>query len=456
MPGPDPYPRAPFGVVDELSCYYDGPAEPNNVHLEAWLPGHLDPRELRAAVAATLRAQPRARARRVPGHPWRRGYTWECPPRPDTDPVLCTTWADDEGLARERASFLATALPLGTSPPLRLLLARGPGQDCVILKVHHAAFDGISCLQLLRRIAHNYEGTQESAQVSKEPAQAAQMAVWPTAGTSDPVPGPPAVFPKPRAAEGGRVLPRPAARVAAQRPDGASWRHKPGYGFHLMTWPWTRTPAWLSQCGGTVNDMLIAAMIMTIGRWNAAHGRRAGRIRITMPLGGHRGGLNDGTAGNLSRLATVTASPPGQGATHRELVADVARQTRRAKEIPGPQVGSLCRALVAAWCPAGLKRRALRVALRTLGPLVCDTSLISNLGVLADPPRFGPATATRMWFSTSAHMPRGLSLGAITTDDGLHLCFRYRRALFDEAAAAQFAAGYAAVLSLLTGAGPEG
>jgi hypothetical protein len=40
-----------FGVVDELNCYFDAPAEPNNVHVELWLPGHLDPGRLRDAVA---------------------------------------------------------------------------------------------------------------------------------------------------------------------------------------------------------------------------------------------------------------------------------------------------------------------------------------------------------------------------------------------------------------------
>jgi len=61
-----------------------------------------------------------------------------------------------------------------------------------------------------------------------------------------------------------------------------------------------------------------------------------------------------------------------------------------------------------------------------------------------------------MWFSTSAHMPRGLSVGAITVDGRLQLCFRYRRALLDDAAAGEFAAMYAAVLSRLSAgeAGP--
>ena len=155
-------------------------------------------------------------------------------------------------------------------------------------------------------------------------------------------------------------------------------------------------------------------------------------------------------AGNLSRLTAVTARPPAPGGDVRALVADVAAQTLAAKNRRGPQVEPLSRALAAPWCPVAVKHRLLRLGLRTAGPLVCDTSLVSNLGIAADPPRFGPAPVTHMWFSTSAHMPRGLSLGAITLDGKLHLCLRYRHALFSEPAATRFADAYASALSDIT------
>jgi len=86
-----------------------------------------------------------------------------------------------------------------------------------------------------------------------------------------------------------------------------------------------------------------------------------------------------------------------------------------------------------------------------VGPLASDTSLLSNLGRVTDPPRFGSLSPEHIWFSTSAHMPRGLSVGAITIEDQLQLCFRYRHALLDDAAAGDFAATYAAALSSLAG-----
>jgi hypothetical protein len=155
----------------------------------------------------------------------------------------------------------------------------------------------------------------------------------------------------------------------------------------------------------------------------------------------------------LSGLASVTARLPRRGISHRGLLADVARQTRYAKTHPGPQADLISRGLVAAWLPARVKHRLVRAALRTLGPLCCDTSLVSNLGDIADPPRFGPAATTRMWFSTVAHMPRGLSAGVITVRGKVHLCLRYRHALLDERAAADFASEYFLALAALTRGG---
>jgi NRPS condensation-like uncharacterized protein len=203
--------------------------------------------------------------------------------------------------------------------------------------------------------------------------------------------------------------------------------------------------------GVTVNDVLVAAMIMAVAQWNGFHGRARGRIRITMPLGGRAGGT---ALGNRSSLASVTARLPRRGLSYRGLLADVARQTRYAKTHPRPQVDPVSRWLVAAWLPARVKHWLVRAALRILGPLQCDTSLVSNLGDVAAPPCFGPAATTGMWFSTAAHMPRGLSAGVITVGGQLHLCLRYRRALLDERAAAHFAGEYLSALAALAGREP--
>ena len=438
-----------FGVVDELTCYFDSPAEPGNVHMEIWLPGHLDPERLREATSAMLAGQPRARARRAPGSGWQSGYTWEFPPQADLDPVSVTSWQAQAELDSARTSFLAAAPPLDRSPPFRLLLARGPRRDSLILNAHHAAFDGHSCLRLLRLIAGQYSASQYS---QVEPGLAAGAEVLPAPAEPS---GPPAVAAV--AAEQGRVGPpvRRTARIAPQheKPQHANGRgssRAPGYGYRLLLWPDVPgvPAAGAGEPRATVNDLLIAALIETVRRWNRGRQRdnaEAG-IRISVPLDARPPG-GGGELGNLSRLGTVTAEPDGP--VGRELVALVAGQTRQAKDQPGPQVDPSLAAVARARLPVAVKRRLLRAAVRCLGPLASDTSLITNLGRVADPPRFGPLSPVRMWFSTSAHMPRGLSVGAITIEGRLQLCFRYRRALLDDAAAGDFAATYAAALSSL-------
>jgi len=202
-----------------------------------------------------------------------------------------------------------------------------------------------------------------------------------------------------------------------------------------------------SRLGATVNDVLVSALILAVADWNAAHGRRTKRIRITVPMSGRRAD-QIAVLGNLSRLTVVTASPLAAGDDIRALVREVASQTRSAKDATGPQVDLLSRALARAWLPSSFKRRLLQVLVKTVGRAVVDTSLLTNLGVTY-PLRFGPAVAAQMAFSTSAHMPRGLSVGAITVGDRLQLCLRYRHALFSSEAAGRFALCYSQALGSL-------
>nr|MDX2774530.1 condensation protein [Streptomyces europaeiscabiei] len=51
--------RIPFPVVDEVSRHCLQEEEPETVHIEVHLPGHLDPDRLRTAFDAALRAHPR-------------------------------------------------------------------------------------------------------------------------------------------------------------------------------------------------------------------------------------------------------------------------------------------------------------------------------------------------------------------------------------------------------------
>lgn len=407
---------AAFAALDELSCYLDSAAEPNNVHLEAWLPGRLAPGLLRSAVARALVTLPDACRRQVAPRPWRRGYLWEHRDGADVDPVTATSWRDEAALVAARAGFLATAPELDLAPAFRLLLASGPDRDCLILNAHHAAFDGRSCELLLRHIAAAYSGGDAAPDGPPEHPHRTE----PGEAVADPV------------TEPGRPV-----RVAAA-PSG---RRAPGYGHVLLPWP--GIPARAGGQRATVNDLLVAALIATIAGWNAAHGRRTGPVRISMPVSGHPAGEDGAAVGNLSRISPVTAM------TGPDLLGQVTAQTSAARgEVTG--AGSAQALLTRLWLPATVKRRLYRAAVQLIGASYSDTSLLTNLGNITDPPSFRGLVPDRMWFSTSAHMPRGLSVGAISVGGQLSLCFRHRYALLSDAAAREFATRYAACLTQLS------
>lgn len=428
---PEPHKTAPFTVVDELSCYHDHRAEPNTVHLEAQLTGALDPAALRAAVAAVLAGSPRARARRAAHGRLARGYRWEFPQGPDHDPVSVTPWRDEAELARVRAGFLAAAPRLDRSPAFSVLLATGPGHDVLMLGAHHAAFDGQSCLALISGISDNYASSPGAPHRQPETAEPDVPGL--AAPGQAVAPGIAGRQVRPRAGKGLTVT-RIAAEPASERD---------GYGCLLLPLIAADSlhPA-RSKAQATVNDLLICALALTIETWNAEHRKPAGRITITMPVSTRPAGAQ-AELGNLSGLAVVRAGRP-------VLLRHITAQTRLAKQNTVREADPVSRALTTALLPVAVKRALLRGLLRTAGPAIIDTSLMSNLGVVAEPPRFGTVTTARMAFSTSAHMPRGLSAGAITVDGRLQVCLRYRRALLCEAAAGRFARCFSEALTDLS------
>jgi NRPS condensation-like uncharacterized protein len=423
-----------FAVADELTCYYDRPAEPANVHLEVRVPGRLDPAATSASVSEVLASQPRIMARRRPAW-WQRGYRWEFPVPPGADPVLIAGYASPDDLDRQRDAFLSTSPSLASAPPLRFLLASGPGGDHLILNAHHAAFDGLSCLRLMREVAAAYGlHVPGAAAPARRPGSANTEPAPPldarTRRPAEPVS-------RPRAGRHGFGT---SARIV---PGSGAGRSLPGYGAHLVTWDGLAVSESLRREGLSVNDLLISALMITIAEWNHARGG-GDRIKITMPVGEKGQAGRHGQWANLSRLATISARVPA-GARPADLIADVASQTTAAKEHAGPQLDLASRVLAAAPVPVTVKNMLLRSALRVAGPLLCDTSLVSNLGVV-ETLAFGATPATQLWFSTSAHMPRGLSLGAVTAGGVLRLTFRYRRALMSGSDAASFGATYAKAL----------
>ena len=447
----------PFTPIEELDHYLENAHEPSLVQLETHAPCHLDRAALEAALVSVLAADPAARRHLATTSRWGRRLHWHAAapatpagrhPDPDEEAGLLTVagWSHPDHLAALRERLSGWPMPLhGTA--VRVILAVGPEHDVVIVQTHHAAFDGISSLALLTAICAAY---QERA--AARPGIRRETAPPPVAD-----PGQPG---KPDRSLGGQASAAPSgsSRRASPRLPGAVTRiaahaaepDRPGYGFVLRSAAVPRPPRQGSGPYPTVNDLLVAALILTVDRWNAAHGRRSGQIRIAVPVNDREPRRRWEGPGNQSRLIRVTTRPR-QRTDPASLLGRVAAQTRAGKRQPHPGLDAMSRLLAAGWAPTVIKRHTVRLVRRLARPVCTDTSLLSNLGILPDPPCFTGRGLQPLWFSGPAPMPRGLSVGAVTVADRLHLCVHYRPALLDSGAAEAFTAAYGQALAELAG-----
>ncbi|HEV3401988.1 MAG TPA: hypothetical protein VG078_09240, partial [Acidimicrobiales bacterium] len=229
-------------------------------------------------------------------------------------------------------------------------------------------------------------------------------------------------------------------------------RDAAGYALHLAGVDAARTRALKARAanGTTVNDLLVAALHLTVARWNAEHGSPARRVSVLVPVNLRpRRRWREGFA-NVTFMLPVATLP-----RHRRSAAAAAdavrRRTRTIKEerLPAAVAEALDRLGI---LPLAARRRIARQAAH--GQRV-PTTLLSNLGRLEHDLDFGPDAGfpAHVWFSPPARMPLGLAVGALTVDEELHLAFRVRHPLLGDEALARFTAYYEAALDDLVAAG---
>ncbi|NUK21873.1 condensation protein [Streptomyces lunaelactis] len=439
--------RLPFPIIDEVSRHCLSDDEPETVHVEVHLPGRLDPARLRTAFRRALLTHPRVLMREVPGRWHRQSFAWELTGEPDSDPVSFTRPGPD-ALGRARARALTECPSLALSPPMRLEVievhggtaAGGPPEAGVpgatrtvlLLTMHHTALDAGSGLRVLATTAERYGGS----------------AALPVPGPVRPDPSGPA----PAATDGtGRaVCARPVRVAPDSRPEPVRARAA-GNGMLQAELP---VPPRVRRTGGlapwTVNDQLLVAASLMVGRWNVSQGRPAGPVRITMPVDDRPRGreMPMGNGTRLVEVAMTSEDPrdtdlllgerPDLAAVAR-LLGTTARRTRALKSAQGAPLGSGASLLTARLLPVGIRGALTRGARRAAAPWT-STALVTNIGRVPYSLDFGDAgRANAVWFSAPARMPRGLSVAAASTDGRLHVTLRWSRALLGDAAGAHLA-----------------
>jgi NRPS condensation-like uncharacterized protein len=479
-------------AIEELDYLLDRPWEPNLVLWEIHTHGHLDREVLTDAVTTALGTDSGARRRLAATPRWGRRLHWRSAPSPGgpgprlgsspggpvpggpgSSPLTVASWRTPAELDALRQRLFAWPIALEEAV-VRVVLAVGPEHDAVIMQVHHTAFDGISSLRLLGALAQAYRDrlSSRSGPHSVPDPPSKVQAVTPSSPTAPgmretaapespkstavtpaaPDPATPQAVPSLVTRAQARSWPGTVTRIAPQagRPD------MPGYGFVLISDTVTRPAARSGGPRPTVNDLLVAALCLTIDRWNAAHDQTSGQISVTIPVNGRTADQRWQGDGNRSWLIRVITTP-AQRASADVLLTAVATQTRAARERGRTRTDALSRLLATAWAPVSVKRRTARLIRDLAAPVLTDTSLVSNLGVLPEPPTFDGSGTEPLWLAPPGPMPRGLSVGAVTVAGRLYLSVRYRLALMDQAAAEDFTACFqAAMAELARSARPPG
>jgi NRPS condensation-like uncharacterized protein len=196
----------------------------------------------------------------------------------------------------------------------------------------------------------------------------------------------------------------------------------------------------------TLNDLLLAALAVTIRRFNdqRSMGMVPGRISLLMPVNLRPAEWSNELVSNIVSMVPVGVLECAQS----DLVAGqaaVAERTAELKEqrLAGVMVDIL--GMLGIW-PAGVRDAALRWS-RGLPVDSAHTGVLSNLGNLPQPLDFGAGgCGHRAMVLAPPCMPPGTGVGATIINGEIFLTLRYCRAQFDAEGAARFAADLRKVL----------
>jgi NRPS condensation-like uncharacterized protein len=423
----------PLNLLDELYLNLDRETEPWTVHYELRLETRLDPARLEFAISEAARRHPIARARLMSWRFQDRTYDWEIADELEDVPLTVVTCEDDDALAETRERLFSVSPSLAAAPPFLVVLARRTGGDTLMLNLHHAAGDGISAERFALSVMRAYTGSDDpvppldplavhdvqvlAAARSAHERQARQHALM----------------------LGYRRSLVPAARVAR---DGGEDR--PAYGFETFTLSADESRTLFTRHSNctTVNDVLLAGLAVTIGRWNREHGCAARPIALSMPINLRPPEWRLEIFSNFASWVTVWISPEPDD----DVNSVVGRVANRTHPIKRDRLGGLAVDLLRVTSRLMIAtKRWLRYMTALTGDTAVDTASLSNLGSIEAPPLLD-APASAVWFSPPSQMPLGVAIGAVTLNARLHVTMRYRHAQFDRSAARRFLALYRSVL----------
>lgn len=429
----------PFNTLDEMFLHLDDPARPLTVQMEVRVRGRLDDERVRQAVHTAAGRHPRARARLLPWRSDATSYEWSIDDELQIDPVRVIDSLSAQGLDEVRGDLYSRAIPLSESPPFRAQLVHDPGGDRMMLAVNHVAFDGIGALRLMQSIGRAYNGAPDPTP-DIDPADAIPLAIEQGGGDGGDR--------LQNARLGLQHLARSRSRatqVAAKDPSP-----DPGYGVHTLSLPAEPlvSSALRHRLGATVNDLLLAAVHLSVEAWNRQQGKGAGRVALGIPVNARPEAWRYEVMTNLI-TSEVIWTTKGQRETPEACLTAVAAWT---EEVKGRGSGPALVAQAKGWGGRVSQRRAFGGVVKAVAGYLSGTAAVSNLGQVPsgwiEP---GDFEVDELWFSPPT-VGTGLAIGTASVGDVLHVTLRHSRAVLSTDAAAAFAEVLHTELDVLSGA----
>lgn len=423
----------PFTEADAGFAYFAQPGESICIQAEIHFTGRLDPERLLGAAQAACRRHPMARARRAPLRKGDRAYRWEIldEATPDLEIVECL---DERDLCLVRDRLLNDPPSLDAAPLFKLGLVRRVEGDALIMTIPHSLSDGLGVWRILTSILRAYAGLEDPLPAI-DPLRARELR--------------PLAVPATRRERLRRLSRLPRLLLASSRPvrmapQGAGGA---GEGIFLLTLDEQETAMVADRKGegSTVNDVMLAGMVLAIRRWNADRGQRPGKVCLIVPVNLRLADWFNEVPGNFASGFPV-AIPRREPDTLSGLVEAVTKRTQKAKrDRTANAMFDFLLTILRPW-PFAVKRgvgaRNPHAVERTQ-----ETVVFSNLGRLELPELGGEAGSVQAtWISPPARLTRGFAIAVFSLGGCLRFGMRYQRAHFDEGAAAEFAQLYRSVL----------
>ena len=417
----------PLTMLDESLLLLQETRASWNVQFELGTDHHLDETRLRQAVLSCCQHQPLARARLTRSPQGETSYRWNIADEVDLDPLRVVECPDSAALDRLRTELYSPPIALDTTPGFRVLLARRPGGDLVLLSASHIVADGVGALRLMQTITRAYRGAPDPLPL----AQARDLGSF--------------LAPRTRSEKWARRLEglrrirealNPPSRIAVV---GGTDRDDFGFVFRTLGLGQTTTPELVQRAPGTtVNDVLLAALHLTVQSWNTKHGVSTGRVGVQMPVNVRPADRLWDVVSNLTSMVSVSTVPDDR-VDLATATAAVAKQTYRRRR--NDRAYGLYDLLeVTKRAPLAVKRAVSRL-IHLTGDRFIDTTMLSNLGRIPESPTFTTRPdfePSEVWFSPPCDPDCSVAIGVATSGQRLALVTRYRYEQFDADAAEQF------------------